>query len=711
MRIAHVLSSGRGGNSGLSLHPSGHRLVSSWCGHSGGVDLWGVDTGRHLQSFTVDVELTDIGAQVASELMPPGSDANLDNWPANLLPVIESSMSAAGDRVAVAAGRALRIYRMSSYQTALIREAALRRHEGSVTRVALDGTGRRALSADAGGRLIVWDLERSAPLHTLSISTVPHTVRFIWNNMLALCGDSNGRIICWELGRGARHLQFQAHVGALVTCAFNEDSGVLVTAGQDKAARMWNLEEGKQIGRDMTHRSAICDVTFAHAGRFVVTAGLDGHVAIWNSTDGDLLDWFFDGAPVYRVAFDPLSGQVLIAGARTIKALAVDWQRLREVDADARSSAVMDISPADHAAMFASPPQRPQPTYAGDPGTAAPVGSIMAARQTGELPIPDRSDLAIERRDRSRSAEASMSRRTSASEGASGPSIPGNGSVPPRPAPVASSPSLADAVANARAREQGNPSRSTSYGIGRATPSDEGQSAAAAFFRSETPASVSRISRLPGDEIRNAEPHRSPSRSVSRDRAPSSASVDETIAPTEAASETPSSPTRKQRLTVLAAVIIAIAIVVRFGVGWHYTQRAWPGDLANEAGVITGEYDAVAADLQGEFDTWAAEQRANIVRYRESGTMTPEAAERAVARIESRIEQRRAELDAARLDAAAIRDAGLDELSERRAAAAGRAANLSALATLLVGMLGGVLVMNRRTVRTKPENGRTPSRR
>ena len=586
IRIAQVLSTGRGANSGLHLHPQGHRLVTGWCGQSGGLEFWAVDTGQHLQTVQLDVELADIGSQVRPDLMPPGSDADPDNWPAHLLPVVDSAMNSLGGHVAVGAGRGVRVLRFSGDESHLVPSQTLRGHEQAVSRVGIDSSGEQAISADPTGQIIVWNTVTGTQNHVLRISTVPHTLSFIWNNMLAMAGDGTGRVICWELTGGRRHLQFQAHHGAVERSAFNQDSGVLVTVGADSAARMWNLEEGKQIGGDMAHRSPVSDACFAYAGRFVVTCGLDGHIAVWNSTDGDLLDWYFDSSPVYRIAFDKLNGTLIAGSARSVKVLAVDWQRLRELDADARSSFVMELSPADHAAMFSQPPPRPQANYAGQNGEA-PIGSIMSARQTTDIPFADRSNLAVPRGSAPAQRPSVMSGtmpamplhgRPSAGPGSSGsPSTnmhgmapaPGpaaqsqfptdssfgarGGTSPPTPsgpladshgggmpppvgsenqmAPGGGTPSLAAAMASAQQRQLEADKRSTSYGIGKSTLHNV-PSEANSFFNPVSPASgpgeaevTGRMSRLASDLI-DAELHPPPASDPLEPRVPNQSKTD-----------------------------------------------------------------------------------------------------------------------------------------------------------------------------------------
>lgn len=730
IRIAQVLSSGRGANSGLFLHPQGHRLVSAWCGQSGSVDFWGVDTGRHLQSFALDVELTDVGSQVGAELMPPGTDATPEHWPAHQLPVVDAHMNALGGNVALAAGRGARVFRFSPDEGELVPAQTLRGHEHAVVRVALDSSGERAITADSAGQIYVWDALAGRTQQMLRISTVPHTVGFIWNNMLAMCGDNTGRVICWELQHGRRHLQFQAHRGPLVRTAFNQDSGVLLTAGGDRAARMWNLEEGKQIGRDMNHRSPICDVAFAYAGRFVVTCGSDGHVAIWNSTDGDLLDWYFDSAPVYRIAFDRLNGTLVAGGARTIKVLNVDWQRLREVDANARSSGFMlEVSPADHAAMFAEPP-RPQPTHNAVAGQEVPVGSVMTARQTTDLPFPDPSQLAVPRRGGPPSASVSaqpvpqrpnpghpgQNVRPAFTSQAPPTMVPTPGpptsnrtpTRPGAPAPGATrtqtfggvgGQSLAEAMASAQQRQQEQqPARATAYGIGKAPASD-----ATSFFGQVDPSPSSRMSSVDSDLIKAGQggAPNAPAETVDAliervdaSRSRSQLSKLSEVAPAESKSGRLQGDELRKRLLTVALIVVLVMAGARMGVAWYFTNQGWPAAVAGRADEARDDFDEQVSIMQAEFAEYEEEEQANITSYRRSGSMSPESAERAIARVESRIEQRRSELDAEIGEAERDRDLRLGELELERRISAGRMANLSALGagviTLLVALLVGL---------------------
>ncbi|MCB9506080.1 MAG: hypothetical protein H6697_00255 [Myxococcales bacterium] len=734
IRIAQVLSSGRGANSGLHLHPQGHRLVSAWCGSNAMVDFWAVDTAQHLQSFEIDVELADVGIQPPPDYLPPGADSRLDAWPAHILPIVDTAMNALGGHFALAAGRGARVYRFSADEGQLIHVQNLRGHEQAVGRIALDSSGERAITADGSGQVVVWSIPHGRSQHVLRISTMPTSVSFIWNNMLALAGDAQGRIVCWELEQGRRHLQFQAHHGVVSRTAFNNDSGLLLTVGGDNSSRMWNLEEGKQIGRDMRHRSQICDAAFAYAGRFVVTCGADGHVAVWNSTDGDLLDWYFDSAPVYRVAFDKLSGTLFVAGARTVKVLSVDWQRLREVDADARSSVIVDLTPADHAAMYSQPPPRPAVTAESAAGATAPIGSIMTARQTTDLPFPDRSNLAVPRGAAPGPARPGVGvgagrpgrPATAAMGGVSSlggpglarptaPAAPGSAattqSLAPFPDPRAS---LADAVADVQRRAEEANQRATAYGFGKvqavAAPTGEANS----FFSPVSPAhpqESQRMTRMESDLIDAAARGSAPppvddlAALVTSSRPQvRSASVDaelSAIASESAKARRDRDVQVYRRIAAVVTAVVVCAVVMRLGVFYYYTSVGYPSTVHAQATEAQREFDELEAQVESGFDAYRTEEEAAITGYRRSQTMAADDVERAVARVQRRIDQRREAADDQIGAARRLLDGRLSELEEQRRAAAGKIATLASLGGGVLALLVALLVIGRAPA-TKP---------
>lgn len=733
IRIGQVLSSNRGANSGLRLHPHGHRLVSGWCGADSAVEFWAMDQLRPLGRYVVEAELSDIGTPLPAALIPSGADRNRDSWPAHVLPVVD--VDYAQRVVAVAAGRGVHLFESDPTGATLRESSVLRGHREPVARVALNTAGTQALSTDAHGNVLVWNTPSPSPRHALRISKVPTLARFIWNDMLGMVGDDTGRVVCWELESGNRHLQFQAHHGALSDTAFNEDSGILLTAGQDRCARMWNLEQGKQVGSDMAHGSHVNCATFAYAGRFIVTGGADGHVAIWNSTDGDLIDWYFDGGPVYRLAFDRLNGTLVVAGARTIKVLRVDWQRLRELDANARAN-VLSISPADHAAMFSQPPAAPSVTHAPSGGDA-PVGSILAARQTAELPMPDLSHLAVERGPAPAIPGGLTVPMMPESPGGRGETVaPGGPATGPRPVAAGHRPydsqkvagaefgSLAAAMASANLTPGApkSPSSPTSYSSGGTNPPTAVSDDADAFFRML--GDGARHSRLETDSYSDAHGVMGAAEAVN------DPSLDSNVAPPRPAVSAggppteprgivarPSAPTTRSRpvappeptstrevarvttadvrrqLLGCAVVLAVVTAGTWIGVRTYFTTTGFPTGVAQELAAVDDDYEAATASAADALAAFTAQQNAQLRDYQRRNLPAAEFA-RVEASVASRIAEQERVMRDAEWTASQAREQALAGLSARRAASATQLANRSAGAAGLVTLLLCALLLS-----------------
>jgi WD40 repeat protein len=66
------------------------------------------------------------------------------------------------------------------------------------------------------------------------------------------------------------------HEGGIRDLAFSPDGKTLVTAGNDKTARLWDVATGRPIGAALKHRGAVRAAVFSPDGKGVLTAGDDG---------------------------------------------------------------------------------------------------------------------------------------------------------------------------------------------------------------------------------------------------------------------------------------------------------------------------------------------------------------------------------------------------------------------------------------------------
>jgi len=390
-----ILSGHQGANAALKVFGRGKYLLGGWCGPQSTVDLWQVDPFRALQSVNLEMQLADMAAGAEAPLVvPPGVSADRSDWAPHLVPIVDASVCASGARIVVAGGRGVRILELDGQQVQWRRRDIFRGHTATLTACALNTDGELGASADQSGSVLLWETESARELHRLRITTVPQCMSFIWQDLLLAVGDERGRVICWEVAEGRRHLQFQAHRGAVTSLHFDSSTGSLLTAGADGCARLWNLERGQQVGADMQHSGPVHAAIIVNEGRFVLTGGADGLIAVWSAEDGLLLDWYNDGSPVFGLSAEDAIGTVVASGARTVKTLHLERVMLRELALSA--SRLSQMRQAQQAQGYVAPPAVPAVNYAGG-AFQAPVGSVMAARQTSDLPVPEQSAARIDR--------------------------------------------------------------------------------------------------------------------------------------------------------------------------------------------------------------------------------------------------------------------------------------------------------------------------
>jgi predicted Zn finger-like uncharacterized protein len=114
--------------------------------------------------------------------------------------------------------------------------------------------------------------------------------------------------------------------------AFSPDGRAVLTASDDKTARLWSAADGTPIGKPMQHQDTVATVTFSPDGRTVLTSGGDKTARLWSAADGTPI-----GTPmqhqdsVHAVAFSPDGKTVLTtSGATSARRLwrAADGTRL-----------------------------------------------------------------------------------------------------------------------------------------------------------------------------------------------------------------------------------------------------------------------------------------------------------------------------------------------------------------------------------------------
>jgi dipeptidyl aminopeptidase/acylaminoacyl peptidase len=106
--------------------------------------------------------------------------------------------------------------------------------------------------------------------------------------VVSASNDKTARV--WDAASGKPIGEPMKHEGSVMSAQFSPDGQRVVTASGDKTARVWDAGSGKPVGEPMKHEEFVTSAEFSPDGQRVVTASNDKTARVWDAvgvTDKD----------------------------------------------------------------------------------------------------------------------------------------------------------------------------------------------------------------------------------------------------------------------------------------------------------------------------------------------------------------------------------------------------------------------------------------
>jgi WD40 repeat protein len=101
--------------------------------------------------------------------------------------------------------------------------------------------------------------------------------------------DKTARV--WEAESGRLLTTLAGHEGRVTSAQFSPNGKWVVTASGDNTARVWDADSGRLQAMLTGHQSEVYPAVFSPGGERVVTASTDGTIRIYIVDFDDLIVW------------------------------------------------------------------------------------------------------------------------------------------------------------------------------------------------------------------------------------------------------------------------------------------------------------------------------------------------------------------------------------------------------------------------------------
>ena len=210
-------------------------------------------------------------------------------------------------------------------------------HASGVYSAAILPDGRRVLSGSGGNpgddtpdgswSVCLWDLESGKALNRLdgrgdSITAIACDA----DGRRALVASYNGTILLWDIENWRQIKRLQESRGVWSVCFSPDESQVLVAGGHENkpVLRLWDLTTSQQVMRFDGHDPGCWQAIFTTDGRRILSTGLDRMIKLWDVKTGSFVQSFRAAHATTGAALSA-DGKILVSGNHGVDKTVLVW--------------------------------------------------------------------------------------------------------------------------------------------------------------------------------------------------------------------------------------------------------------------------------------------------------------------------------------------------------------------------------------------------
>ena len=162
----------------------------------------------------------------------------------------------------------------------------LEKHPGALSCMGLSPDGKKLVSGDQSGNVVLWDMKTLQPLFMFKTGGgMINDIKFSNNGKwfaVAVWQD----IYLWDLNNEKPIQVLKGHTDKVHAINFSNNDELIVSSSWDNTAKTWSTSTGKNLMTFVGHTQSVFDVQFSPDQKQIVTGANDSSIKIWDAQTG-----------------------------------------------------------------------------------------------------------------------------------------------------------------------------------------------------------------------------------------------------------------------------------------------------------------------------------------------------------------------------------------------------------------------------------------